>query len=413
MTAVPAVEQFGPLSAWRCEVVRSRRDMAALADEWRRLERQAGRDTQAFQSSAWALAWGDAFAGSQGAKYEPLVIVVRDGAGEAVLIWPLMRVRYPLHLTLITWLSDPFGQYGDVITSLSGVALLEAMTAALEILKADDQADLLRLKFVRADAVAAPFLRRHALPTTEEYGAPWLDLSPFATPDDLEKRYSRTQRRRRRKIRNRLEKHLGTALSFRRLMAPEEIRAAIPVMLENKRRWLREKGLVSRALFHDRAEPFLSRLAERMMADAQGPTLVLSVLEADGEQLSWEMGFRWKGRHLAYLTAHKPELTDLSIGRLHMHLSQKLAVADGMKVFDLLVPAAPHKESWSSHVADVRNYFLPLSLRGRLLGQTYLCHLRPLLREAYHRLPPGVRSFLHLSEIHEHDESEVSPQAAH
>ena len=185
--------------------------------------------------------------------------------------------------------------------------------------------------------------------------------------------------------------------------------AAIPVMLEHKRQWLREKGLVSRALFHDRAEAFFLRLAERMMADAEGPEFVLTVLEANGEQLSWEMGFRWKGRHIAYMTAQRPDVRAFSIGRLHMHHSQSLAVADGMRVFDLLVPAAPHKESWSSHVEEVRNYFLPLSLRGRLLGQTYLRHLRPLLREAYHRLPASVRSFLHLSEIHEHDKAEACP----
>ena len=400
-------------SAWRCEVVRTAQDMEALADEWRALERQAGRGAQAFQSSAWGLAWEDAFRGLNGAKYEPHVIVVRNGAGRAVLIWPLMRVRYPLKLTLLTWLSDPFGQYGDVITALSGTALHEAMKAALDMLKADDGGDLLRLKFVRADAVAAPFLREHALQTAEEYGAPWLDLSPYATPDDLEKRYNRTQRRRRRKIVNRLKKHLGVEPSFRRLMDVDEIRAAIPVMLENKRQWLREKGLVSRALFHDRAEAFFLRLAERMMADAEGPDFVLSVLEANGEQLSWEMGFRWKGRHIAYMTAQRPDVRTFSIGRLHMHHSQSLAVADGMEVFDLLVPAAPHKESWSSHVEEVRNYFLPLSLRGRLLGQTYLCHLRPMLREAYHRLPAGVRSFLHLSDIHEHDKAEACPQGAH
>ena len=405
-----AVQEAG---AWRCEVVCTAQELEALADEWRALERQAGQGAQTFQSSAWVLAWEDAFRGLNGAKYEPHVIVVRDGAGRAVLIWPLMRVRYPLNLTLITWLSDPFGQYGDVITSLSGAALHGAMKAALDMLKADDGADLLRLKFVRADAVAASFLRQHALQTAEEYGAPWLDLSPYATPDDLEKRYNRTQRRRRRKIINRLKKHLGVEPSFRRLTDAGEIRTAISAMLENKRQWLREKGLVSRALFHERAEPFFQRLAERMMADAQGPDFVLSVLEANGEQLSWEMGFRWKGRHLAYMTAQRSDVRAFSIGRLHMHHSQSLAVADGMQVFDLLVPAAPHKESWSSHVEEVRNYFLPLSLRGRLLGQTYLCHLRPLLREAYHRLPAGVRSFLHLSEIHEHDKAEACPQGAH
>ena len=140
-----------------------------------------------------------------------------------------------------------------------------------------------------------------------------------------------------------------------------------------------------------------------MAADPEGPEFVLTAIEGAGRQLSWELGFRWKGRHYAYITAQAPDVRHLSIGRLHMYFSQAQAVADGMQVFDLLVPAAPHKKSWSSDVAPVRNHFLPLTLRGRLLGQAYLCHLRPMLREIYHRLPAGVRSFLHLSDIHEYD----------
>jgi CelD/BcsL family acetyltransferase involved in cellulose biosynthesis len=316
-----------------------------------------------------------------------------------------MRVRYSLNVTVITWLSDPYGQYGDVITSLRGPALDDALATALAAISREG-ADLVRLKFVREDALIAPFLRRHFRQTGEAYGAPWLDLAPYATPDDLEKRYTRTQRRRRRKIYKKLEKHLGAGLCFRRVTDLGEMRAAIPVLLENKREWLRQRGLVSRAIFHDRAEEFLLSLVTEMGARDEGAECILTVLEAGGRQLSWELGFRWKGRHYAYLTAHRPELTDFSIGRLHMHLAQRLAVADGMRVFDLLVPAAPHKKSWSSDIAPVRNHFLPLTVRGRLLGQAYLCHLRPMIRDIYHRLPAGVRSFLHLSDIHEHDEGQ-------
>jgi len=74
-----------------------------------------------------------------------------------------------------------------------------------------------------------------------------------------------------------------------------------------------------------------------------------------------------------------------------MELSQKRALRDGMRVFDLLVPVAPHKKTWSSAVEPVREYFMPLTVAGRILGGTYLCHLRPLLRRVVERLPRGMR----------------------
>ncbi len=388
-----------------CEIATRPQELAELRPEWEGLAASAGTDIQLFQAPAWNDAWVGTFGEAPAGRCTPLVTVVRDARGRAVLVWPLMRVRYPLGLTVITWLSDPYGQYGDVITSLRGAALDNALDLALNSVMRQG-ADLVRLKFVREDAAIAPFLRQRFHQTGESYGAPWLDLSPYATPDDLERRYTRTQRRRRRKIRARLERHLGAEISFRRVTDLAEIRVAIPELLESKRDWLRRRGLVSRAIFHERAEDFLQHLAETMTGEEDTPEFVLTVTEADGRQLSWELGFRWKSRHYAYITAHRPELTDFSIGRLHMHLAQRLAVAEGMKVFDLLVPAAPHKKSWSSHVTRVHNHFLPLTLRGRLLGQTYLCHLRPMIRDIYHRLPAGVRSFLHLSDIHEHDEGQ-------
>ena len=393
------------VASWSCEAISRPEELAELQAEWAWLSRHGGRDTQLFQSATWNNAWIEAFHGIENRRCKPLVIVVRNARGAPVLIWPLKRVRYSMRLTVLTWLSDPYGQYGDVMTTLSGRELEEALTLALDAITREG-ADLVRLKFVREDAAIAPFLKKHFRQTSETYGAPWLDLSPYATPEELEQRYTRTQRRRRRKIRKRLERHLGVEPVFRRITDPREIRQAIPQLLEHKRNWLREKGLVSRALFNDRAEGFLHRLAEHMAASTDGTEFVLTAMEANGRQLSWELGFRWKGRHFAYITAQLPELRPLSIGRLHMHHSQRQAVADGMRAFDLLIPAAPHKKSWSSGVAPVHNHFLPLTLRGRLLGQAYLCHLRPMLRDIYHRLPAGVRSFLHLSDIHEHDEGQ-------
>jgi hypothetical protein len=77
-----------------------------------------------------------------------------------------------------------------------------------------------------------------------------------------------------------------------------------------------------------------------------------------------------------------------------MDFSQRRALADGMKVFDLMLPHDAHKDSWSSAATPVNDYFLPLSPAGWAYGALYVERLRPLLRRAYHRMPPAVLRLL-------------------
>ena len=106
--------------------------------------------------------------------------------------------------------------------------------------------------------------------------------------------------------------------------------------------------------------------------------------------LSWEIGLRFGASHFGFITSHVTEHTDLSPARLHMDLSQRRALADGMAVFDLMVPYDPHKESWSPATMEVRDYHAPVSALGRLYGRVYLEVVRPRLRDAYRRLPADV-----------------------
>ena len=377
---------------WRAEVMEGRSAIEALADEWRALQARAAADTQAFQSHGWCAAWAQTCLDDR--REEPLIVTVRRG-GELVLLWPLMRTRLG-PLRAIVWLSDPFCQYGDVISSLKGDDLAHALGLAWREIRDAGRADLIRLRHVRADAVAAPFLRHRARLAGVEEGAPWLDLTAFADEAAYEARYTRSQRRRRRKIRQRLEKARGQ-LAFARLDDGEEMRRAIARLVAQKRAWLAARGLYSRPIAHRRLEVFFIRLME---AGGDGAArLVVSQTSANGEGIAWELGLRFKGRHYAYITAHDHTLTDLSPGRLHMDFSQRLAVTDGMRAFDLLVPAAPHKKSWSSSVAVVRDYYLPLSVKGRVIGGGYLRLFRPLARHVYAHLPAGLRRRLGLDRL--------------
>ena len=387
-----AAENSGPAEP-ECALAEDLAALDALKDGWRALEREAARDIHAFQSFDWCRAWARTY--MTDGRMTPFVVTIRQG-GRLVLVWPMMKTRLG-PVRVLSWLSDPFSQYGDVLTSLEGEALNEALELAWGGILKRGGVDLLRLRHVREDANITPFLDKWFHQAGAEDGAPWMDLGQFADEAAYERRYTKNQRRRRKRIRKALEKDLGERLDFSLIGTGEELADAIGMLVAEKRAWLCEKGLYSRPLGSPEITRFLRALPAG--ADARGLRLVVSEMRAGGRGVSWELGFRYKGRHYGYITAHDRELTDASPGRLHMDLSQRRALKDGMRVFDLLVPAAPHKKTWSSDVTGVRDYYRPVSLLGRALGDGYLRLGRPLLRRLYKKMPENLRRRLGLARL--------------
>jgi CelD/BcsL family acetyltransferase involved in cellulose biosynthesis len=80
-----------------------------------------------------------------------------------------------------------------------------------------------------------------------------------------------------------------------------------------------------------------------------------------------------------------------------MDMSRRQAIRDGMPIFDLMVPADPHKQSWSNGRIAVHELHAPLSLRGSLYGYGYgygyLSLLRPIVRRFYYTAPAAIRAW--------------------
>ena len=117
-------------------------------------------------------------------------------------------------------------------------------------------------------------------------------------------------------------------------------------------------------------------------------------LSAGDQPISWEIGFIYHGTQYLYLTSHMAKLTDLSPGRLTFDLSQRQALRQGLKSYDLMIPYDPHKESWASQTEPVNDYYLPLNTYGAFYGHFYFGWLRPILRKIYLGLPMGKLKIL-------------------
>jgi CelD/BcsL family acetyltransferase involved in cellulose biosynthesis len=353
--------------------------IAGLERDWRALEAASAGKHHVYQSYDWCATWANTYAAAGGA-FEPIVLTGRRN-GELVFLMPLMRdgsSRVPL----LRWLTEPMGQYGDVLMA-AGEDAGAWMAAAFAAIAARGGAAGVYLRHVREDANCWPFLSLTSGPATSPDRAPFLDIAQYPTEETYDGRYSKDQRKRRKRIRLALEEKFG-AVDFRLLQPGAEMTAAMAAALSHKQAWIGERSLFTRVLGCPKLLPFLDALSRTGL-------ITTSRLTAGGTAVSWEIGLRFKGTHYGFITAHDTALTDLSPARLHMDLSQRAAIHDGQKIFDLMVPMDKHKESWSTGSVATGDFFRPVSAMGWVIDKAYLRTVRPALRYAYYNAPAPIR----------------------
>ena len=358
-------------------VVTSLQALSEMEAHWQDLEAHTQNHTSVFQTFDWVMAWAQIYLHEKPSLSLHILAGYEDG--KLVYLWPLMRER-SMGLSVLTWLTEPFGQYGDVLCR-KGHNPLQWIDSSVAFLKRLRDVDVLRLRHVRADSHLAVHARKLFVDAKAHDKAPFLDLSQFHTEADYDARYSSVQRKRRKKIRRAIEE-MGE-VKFARLPTGSLADAAIQNAIAEKNAWLSERGRMNRVMSCAGHAGFLKNLSRRLGGSVE---VVVTELTAGYKPVSWEVAFRHRGIHFAYLTSHVNVLTDLSPGRLHMDLSQRSCLADGMSQFDLMMPNDAHKESWSSGAVDTSDYYLPLSAVGTIVGHVYIRTLRPMARSLYYKM---------------------------
>jgi CelD/BcsL family acetyltransferase involved in cellulose biosynthesis len=359
--------------------------LSGLEAQWRALDARMPA-ASLFQSFGWLDAWTRVYAGP-GSHLRPFILTGHT-EGNLVFLWPLMLQRLG-PVKILRWMSEPLAQYGDVLLA-PGQNPRAWLHAALQLIRRESGADLLWLRHVRADATAATFLAQAFRDSRQHDLAPVMNLTAFASEAAYEARYTASQRKRRKRIRKSIEEAFGP-ISLETLEPGPEQRTALATLLGEKRRWLSDRGRRNRAIDEARMSSFLQDLIHR----AHGTVTVhVSQMSAGGRPMSWQVGLRKGTTHFGFITAHRNDMTDQSPARLHMDMAQRQALADGYAAFDLMVPNDPHKESWCSAKVPVRDHHLPLTPLGWAAGLGYLEVLRPLLRQAYCRMPPRLLQLL-------------------
>jgi CelD/BcsL family acetyltransferase involved in cellulose biosynthesis len=359
--------------------------LGALSDQWQTLEQNCSVTPSVFQSFAWIKSWSDNYA--QPDCQHEIHIVAGFIKNKLVFALPLMKSCH-LGVSTLNWATDPLGQYGDVLCDKTQ-NITKWMSASLRFIGRLKGIDIIRLRHVRQNSAIESFAAKYFTDAKLHEQAPYLDLTPFTSEAEYDARYNSQQRKRRKKIRTKLEE-MG-AVEFRTLPVGSINDQAMAEAIREKNEWLSERGRFNRIMGCPQHVRFLQSLSRNTAVDFE---FVTTELSAGGKPVSWEIGFNYKGTHFAYITSHVNSLTDLSPGRLHMDMSQRLALSSGQERFDLMVPNDHHKESWCSAKIDTKDYFYATSWRGKLYGNVYLSTLRPAIRNAYYKLPQQVLKLL-------------------
>ncbi|AWN35822.1 GNAT family N-acetyltransferase [Methylobacterium radiodurans] len=347
-----------------CSVTVSQ-DLASLREAWTALEARAGGNV--FQSYAWCRTWDEA-ARRAGCDAVARVVTVRE-SGRLVLLWPL-AIRRLGPLRILRSFGEPATQYADALVAPGGESGLW-LAAAWQAVREMRDVDAVFLRGVRGDAVIAPLLASRSRFVTRTAEAPFCDFRNA----QARRRSGRTRNTLQRNLRNLAE---AGPVRFEVAAGAEERAEAMTEAVRLKQAWLRRTGRFSAGYAHPANAAFLRGLADC-------PNALVLRLRVGDTTAAVEAGLIHAGAYASLVQAYDARYAAQGPGRLLFRHMVENAAGLGIDQLDFLAPACRHKSEWATGAMPVRDYALPLRLRGWiLLG--YVRHLRPWAKACRERL---------------------------
>jgi CelD/BcsL family acetyltransferase involved in cellulose biosynthesis len=368
-----------------CELsfVRDRAGFDALEAEWNDLFERSAASHQLFQSFNWLWHWCNHYLDAD----SELLILTGRVNGKLVMVWPLVKVRLA-GVTELAWMGDPISQYGDaLIDDVSGAE--DILRQGWRHLSANSGADIVKLRKVRKDARVTFLLEELGGDITERLIAPYLDLGSAPNFAEYEKRYSSGSRRNRKRLFRRLDEQ--GKITFEEIEGGSRVRDLITTAITLKRRWLKSRGLLSKAYVDDRISRFFSDAAEGSVKPCG---CRLAVLSSAGRPAAIEIALRCKERTALHIIVYDLEFEKSGAGVLLLEKSLRNAGDSGVKCYDLLAPGDSYKLDWADGSVEVLDWALPLTIKGKVFSKVYLGFVRERLKAGHAALPAGIKRLL-------------------
>jgi CelD/BcsL family acetyltransferase involved in cellulose biosynthesis len=334
-----------------------------------------------FQTYTWLELWCRHYLTSTGADRQ-LAIVTGRRHGRLVLLLPLIVERVA-GLRQLAWMGDPVSQYGELLAAPDATDPAD-VEAAFRFAASAARADLASLRKVRADAAAAKVLDGLGASITSTEEAPFVAFARGASFEDCEAQLSAKGRKNRRRHMRRLQETGEVDFWAPRGAEAAQLAARAIAM---KRDSLESKAQLSRAFLDERLALFFAEAAETLDGDAQ---CLVTALRCAGEIGAVEIALEHKRRRFLHVAVYDPRFEKCGAGGLLLERALRDSFDAGIETFDLLAPRHGYKMEFCSEAVEVRDYALPLSLRGHLYCNIWL-RLRPQLKRLIEQLPAPWR----------------------
>jgi len=372
-------------------------ELRGIADEWRHLERTCGEPYIYFQTCDWCMTWCANFINNpnmDAAQSQPQIkVYILRRNGKLVMLWPMMLVKSTAGLITQTFLSEPHGQYGNIICDRKFLPL-KIGKKVWQTIKKTSVADAITLDQYPKSSFLKKLIAENGIVESSEKHSSALDLTAFDTWEAYYASQSRNMRKQRKQRRNKLSK-LGTLGYETHYGGSERFAELVALGLKWKNHWLKQTGRRAAVLSDGRTNQLLANLAGKQGSDHTLPSgAIIGVLTLDEKPLALEIGLAESGRFYSYLGAFDWEFKNYSPGKLQIEETQKWAKAVGFETFDFLGDPAEYKSSVTNSIDALESRSIALTLRGYLYSVFWKAYLRPLVRNVFNKLKPEHRSRL-------------------
>ncbi len=368
-----------------------------ISKEWRELEQKCGEPYIYFQSFDWCLEWCKEFSNphvqNKSVPLPAIKVYALHRNGDLVMVWPMMATKSATGLTIQTFLTEPHGQYGNIICDRK---LIPASIGKRiwQHIKNNSDADAIVIDQYPQSSFLREMVESHGICECSERHSSVLDLTAFQTWDEYRASLSRRMRKQRNQRRNKITKlgNLGVETHYG---GSDRYRELVAIALVWKKVWLDKTGRRAEVLSDESTKAFFSNLKGSKETGVSPPSgAVLNVLTLDHKPIGIEIGFCLDEHYYCYLGAFDWELKNYSPGKIQMEETQIWAKEKGFKKFDFLGEPADYKTSWTNSTCSLESRSVAITMRGFLYCVLWKVYLRPVTRYVFNKLKVENRTKL-------------------
>ncbi|PCI88151.1 MAG: hypothetical protein COB24_03395 [Hyphomicrobiales bacterium] len=267
---------------------------------------------------------------------------------------------------------EPYIQYNDMIKN-GAQSVDDFLDYFLKHLKVN-KVDVLHLHNVRRDAHIFDYCQANGVILEEKF-APFINLGNYADYDEYFNSLGKQSR-------YAFNKLFRTHECEYNLYADEQIDAELAeFVLAQKAAQLELRGETSR-LFADKAK--IAQLVIKLSTSSADYKTYISTFKIDGVIASSSVFFIKNNKIYFYILAMDDEFAKLSPGNHVVLKNVEAAFELNCTIYDFLAPNDVYKLKWArGDEMPVYDILVPITVKGKLVGLSYLKFIRPILKIIY------------------------------